>query len=155
MIYLYTSKNRINRKYIDIWSVDSSFNSVMSRKKLDNRDLEIMKEIEGLEPIKNSLLFKSNLGVTDIRHISTGLKTVLLIRYLNKYHSDKSYCINITECGTNVLNYVFEEASKNPNIFLVLKHVMVLGLKDKEIKINNSRVVRTSRTLLSALTEES
>ena len=64
---------------------DIFFNSKITASMLTDKDLSLMKEIEGLILIsKENSLFKSRTGIISITNISTSLKTLLNIRWLKR-----------------------------------------------------------------------
>lgn len=152
MIKLYTSYEKIPSEYKIINSVNSDFNVAITKNQLNKKDLELMLEIEGLKNIINSEYFESNTGIVPIESISTGLKSLLLIRWLKRNKKNEKICINITECGRNILDYVFSEIAES-DFSVLLMHKNVLRLKDRVISVNDSCITKTSRTFLKALNE--
>lgn len=53
-------------------------------------------------------------GLTDIYHLSTGCKTVLMYLYIYRHRQDydKNIVINITECGWNAIDVLFDCVEK-------------------------------------------
>lgn len=131
---------------------DIFFNSKISAGKLTDKDLSLMNEIEGLILVsKEDSLFKSRTGIILITNISTSLKTLLNIRWLKRQKNiQKTIGVDITECGSNVLDYVFEEVSDG-SIPVLLKHWDVLELKDRYIEVNGKTRVKSMNKLYSLL----
>lgn len=131
---------------------DIFFNSKISAGKLTDKDLSLMNEIEGLILVsKKDSLFKSRTGIILITNISTSLKTLLNIRWLKRQKNIKKVIgVDITECGSNVLDYVFEEVSDG-SIPVLLKHWDVLELKDRYIEVNGKTRVKSMNKLYSLL----
>lgn len=47
-------------------------------------------------------------GATDLEDISTGLKTLLNVLHKVQRFPDKKFCINLDECGNEVLSIIFD-----------------------------------------------
>lgn len=109
-----------------------------------------MYEIENLElyDAENNI-FKSPTGLITIESISTGLKTLLNIRWLKRQKLN-NYGINITECGPNVLDYVFEEVSDG-SLLVLLNHWDILTCKDRYVEVNGKQRVKTMNNLFNIL----
>lgn len=132
---------------------DAFFDANIAVKKLNKRDKELMYEIEGIKTLdNNSDAVMSRTGIITINEISTGLKTLLNIRFLkrNIERVNKPFGVNITECGKNVLDYVFEEV-KGGSMFVLLRHFDVLGLKNRYIEVNGDKRVKTMDALFELL----
>ena len=131
---------------------DAFFNSKITASKLTDKDLSMMYEIEGLTLLsKEDNLFKSKTGIIPITNISTSLKTLLNIRWLKRQSNlTVKYGVDITECGSNVLDYVFDEITDG-SIPVVLWHWDVLGLKNRYIEINGTVRVKSMNKLYNLL----
>ncbi|MBQ8627385.1 MAG: hypothetical protein IJ419_14675 [Agathobacter sp.] len=131
---------------------DAFFNSKITASKLTDKDLSMMYEIEGLTLLsKEDNLFKSKTGIIPITNISTSLKTLLNIRWLKRQSNlTVKYGVDITECGSNVLDYVFDEITDG-SIPVVLRHWDVLGLKNRYIEINGTVRVKSMNKLYNLL----
>ena len=131
---------------------DIFFNSKITASMLTDKDFSLMNEIEGLILIsKENSLFKSRTGIISITNISTSLKTLLNIRWLKRQSNlTKKYGVDITECGSNVLNYVFDEITDG-SIPVVLSHWDVLGLKNRYIEVNDTVRVKSMHKLFDLL----
>ena len=152
MIRLYTDL-KFAPKGIDwIRFNDALFASKITASKLTDKDLSLMYNIEGLSLFrKEDNLFKSRTGIITLNDISTGLKTLLNIRWLKRQKNIKKVIgVDITECGSNVLDYVFEEVSDG-SIPVLLKHWDVLELKDRYIEVNGKTRVKSMNKLYSLL----
>lgn len=131
---------------------DAFFNSKITANMLTDKDLSIMYEIEGLTLLsKEDSLFKSRTGIIPITNISTSLKTLLNIRWLKRQSNlSEKYGVDITECGSNVLDYVFDEITDG-SVPVVLRHWDVLGLKNRYIEVNDSTRVKSMNKLYNLL----
>lgn len=100
MIYIYTEPN--NMKFIN--DVESHFKG-LSRLNLFTDEIytEIMKKIDKISYRKGNFI-QTPFGETHIDNISTGCKAVCLAYY---YHNQKNILINISECGNNALDVLF------------------------------------------------
>ena len=152
MIKLYTDSKFAPDDIDWIRYNDIFFNSKISAGKLTDKDLSLMNEIEGLILVsKEDSLFKSRTGIILITNISTSLKTLLNIRWLKRQANlTKKYGVDITECGPNVLNYVFDEITDG-SIPVVLSHWDVLGLKNRYIEVNDTVRVKSMHKLFDLL----
>lgn len=81
----------------------------------------ILKAIDGASLLdKNSGLISTSIGLTDVNHLSTGCKTALNIAYVLQ-NPDLGYkTVNVTECGYNALDVIFDMELKD--LKLLLKH---------------------------------
>lgn len=150
MIKLYTDIKYASDNIEWIYSNDALFNSKINANQLNSKDLQLMNEIEGLTlNDKTNSLFNSPTGMITIDNISTGLKTLLNIRWL-KRQGLINYGVNITECGPNILDYVFEEVSDG-SICVLLNHWDVLSCKDRYIEVNGTQRVKTMKNLFNLL----
>lgn len=132
---------------------DAFFDSKVSAKDLTKQDLKLMDDIEHINIIdKENGLLMSSTGVIRMDDISTGLKTLLNIRWIKRHSNliSTKIGIDITECGTNVLDYVFDEV-KDGSIIVLLRHLGILGLRDRYFRINGAKQVRTIESLYRAL----
>ena len=152
MIKLYTDSKFAPDDIDWIRYNDIFFNSKITASMLTDKDLSLMKEIEGLILIsKENSLFKSRTGIISITNISTSLKTLLNIRWLKRQKNiQKTIGVDITECGSNVLDYVFDEITDG-SIPVVLSHWDVLGLKNRYIEVNDTVRVKSMHKLFDLL----
>ena len=111
-----------------------------------------MRKLEGVELVdKKSNLFKSKDGVFPLNFISTGLKTLLIVRHLKK-DNKKGIGVDITECGPNILDSLFEEITDG-SIPVVLRHTDIFDLKDRIVSVNDTFPVRTMSNLFDRIME--
>lgn len=124
---------------------EAFFNSYVLAKDFDNMSLEAMKIIDGAELLdKNLGTVKTKFGVSDVLHLSTGCKVVLSYLYIfNIAHEYSDRILNVTECGSNALEVLFNFAdmlSDNKTTFL-LRHInQLLKCKDRQYCINGNVV---------------
>jgi hypothetical protein len=70
---------------------------------------ELFAKIDGAKFIDNkALIIETQFGITDIENISTGLKTALNVMHKIQKFPDEKFCINLDECGNEVLSIIFE-----------------------------------------------
>lgn len=153
MIKLYTDTKFAPSNIKWVMVNDAFFDANISVKKLNKKDKELMNTIEGIRTLDNNYdAVISRTGIITINDISTGLKTLLNIRFLkrNIERVNKPFGVNITECGKNVLDYVFEEV-KDGSMFVLLSHFDVLGLKNRYIEVNGNKRVKTMDALFELL----
>lgn len=152
MIKLYTNKRK--RKDIE-WIIfaDEFFDKNITANKLSRYDLSLMKKLENVELVdveKNTM--KAGNTPFPLTYISTGLKTLLTIRYLKRNNIGMG--VDITGCGANVIEYIFEEINDG-SIPVVLRHSDLWDLKnDHSVSVNDKTVVNTISDLVSAIIEE-
>lgn len=151
MIRLYTDKEKCSTvKWIQ--NIDPYFDNHFTASKLSQSDLNIMKKLEGVELVdKKASLFKSKDGVFPLYFISTGLKTLLIVRHL-KRNKKEGIGVDITECGPNILDSLFEEITDG-SIPVILRHTDIFDLKDRVVSVNDTSSVRTISNLFDKLIE--
>lgn len=132
MISIITKINPDERNIIDS---EAYFNANISSSDFDDEDLEIMKAIDNASLIDKKLgTIKTDFGITSIKNLSTGCKTVLVYRYLQKKMIPCS--LNINECGWNAVKVLFDIADvSNSEIQLLLNNSnSILFLKNNTYK---------------------
>ena len=124
-----------------IGDVESFFDYKISAETLDDYDIEIMKKVDNAKLIDKKLgTIKTPFGVTDITHLSTGCKTVLCYSYLFK-EGQKDIIIDVTECGYNALDVLFEYVDRmkdDKSVFLLRHKQGLTKCKDRDYKINGT-----------------
>ena len=106
-----------------IKDIESMFNLHINSKDFDEDDLNSIRVIDNAEVLDLTTgLIKTPYGLTSIKDLSTGCKTVLVYNYCRKNNINK--VINITEGGANALNVLFELMSKHndSNTIVYLGH---------------------------------
>lgn len=91
-----------------ILGVDALFNVLISGKEINNEFCTtILQKIDGATLVDVSLgTINTPFGTTSIRHLSTGCKTAILCFYYISRNESK--CINVSECGGNALEEIFD-----------------------------------------------
>lgn len=151
MIKLYTNKRK--RKDTEwIIFVDDFFDKNITANKLSKTDLNLMKKLENVELVDVEENTVSADGTPfPLTYISTGLKTLLTIRYLKRNHINMG--VDITGCGANIIEYIFEEINDG-SIPVVLRHSDLWDLKnDHSVSVNDKQVVNTTSDLITAIIE--
>lgn len=116
MNQLFISKKAIPKSMKLITSIDSYFDNAILTNEivLNSTDIEFMYLIDRSELSTNSGYINTPFGNRiPIFNMSTGLKTLILVN-----HSKESDVIDISQCGYNVLNILFNSLFK---IAVVLK----------------------------------
>ncbi len=151
MIKLYTNKKR--RKDIKwLIFVDEFFDNNITANKLSRSDLNLMEKLENvvLVDVKKNTVSAGGTPFS-LTYISTGLKTLLTIRYLKR--NNISMGIDITGCGANIIEYIFEEI-KDGSVPVVLRHSDLWDLKnDHSVSVNDKQVVNTTSDLITLIIE--
>ncbi|MDR2750582.1 MAG: hypothetical protein LBC41_07985 [Clostridiales bacterium] len=84
------------------------------------KQAELIAKIDGAKFINHkSLALETPFGVADIENISTGLKTALNVLHKIKKFPGENFCVNLDECGNDVLCVIFEMHSGS-NVFFYL-----------------------------------
>jgi hypothetical protein len=110
----------------------------LSPKDIDDIGEKYIAFIDGASLIdKNIGTIKTPFGVTSIKDLSTGAKTVLNVMHVAKNKLD--YAVDITECGWNAIDCIFEFLDQNDNcVQILLQHVEFRECKDHEYLVNDS-----------------
>lgn len=146
MVNVYT---KYNGSLPVITQCDAWFDAFIDISDLDERCEEYIRKIDKAEIIdRNSWTVRTQFGVTDISNLSTGLKTLLIIRVLKLKGESAVVCID--ECGTNVKTLVLEEAD-NSNISLLAHYCgFDLGI-EKEFLVDDKHHCRNTVELLERI----
>lgn len=105
MNQMFISKRTIPKSMKLISSIDSYFNSaiLLRELRLDENDVKFMRLIDKSEISKDDGYINTPFGnYIPIFNMSTGLKTLILVN-----HSKESDVIDISQCGYNVINILF------------------------------------------------
>lgn len=150
MIKLYTNKRK-RRDLKWIVFVDNFFDSKITASKLSKADWNLMRKLENIELVdKEKNMVRTDGSPFPLIHISTGLKTLLTIRLL-KRNNISNVGVDITGCGSNIIDYIFEEITDG-DIPVVLRHTDLWELEHNRIvSVNDKRVVRTISDLVAAI----
>lgn len=114
--------------------------------KLDNKDLEIIKNIDHAELIDKEIGgFKTPFGITDILHLSTGCKTALNVSQLLKDNKYNLQYVDLTECGVNAIKEIFLLDNADKFIYIIRHCDRLSELPMMEYSVNG--VVTTNVVL--------
>lgn len=105
MVKIYTDTALLKYPLMDI--NDTYFDEYVELKEIKDDGVEYMQKIDNatIEDV-NTNSIKTPFGVTGKNDLSTGLKTVLNLIYMSKHEKPNS--LDITECGQNALDAIFE-----------------------------------------------
>ena len=121
-----------------IGDIESMFDLHLNSKDFDSDDLDIIQKVDKALLIDRSTgLVQTPFGLTSLRNLSTGCKTVLVYNYCRKNNIDK--IINITESGANALDVLFDLMCKYNDscTILYLGHYNLLdSIKDHEYNVD-------------------
>jgi len=146
MINIYTKYECIPKTKNFVKYNDAFFDAYINADCLDTQDKALLFDLEQVTVLDAKTdLCQGNYGLMQLKDISTGLKTLINLRYIKKQQIT-DVCLNITECGKNYLEYVFDELNDS-GISGVLQHCDILGLRDRCFWINDTQKVRTIKAL--------
>ena len=123
---------------------ESFFEKFVLSKDFDDLDLDVMQKIDNAILLdRNVGSVKTRFGLTDILHLSTGCKVVLSYLYIQRNKGVFSESIlDITECGSNALDILFEcvdKLSDSSTVFLLRHSNNLWKCKDRYYVINGSK----------------
>lgn len=111
--------------------VDEFFNENMTSSEFTDADIMFLREIDNAEVIGNNEI-RTPMGVCDIKNLSTGVKTLICIMHF------KDIVFNISGCGSNVIDLLFEEASNlKENITVYINFIPAFNNWYDSITLNN------------------
>lgn len=127
MINIIKSVNNVNDFDYFFDDCESFFKAKVHSKSFTDDDLDVMSAIDNAVLLdKNIGTIKTSFGATYIDNLSSGCKVVLTYLYIlrNKNSYKGKILLNVTECGSNALNVLFDLLDKNNklDITLLLKH---------------------------------
>ncbi|MCR5402803.1 MAG: hypothetical protein K6E91_03170 [Butyrivibrio sp.] len=126
-------------KELSIGDVESFFNYKVTASHFSEQDIKVLSDIDDAVLLdKNTGAIQTPFGITDITHLSTGCKTVLCYLYLRRKETS-SIILDVTECGYNALDVLFEcvEKQGDSDSVFVLRHKQgLIKCKDREYTIN-------------------
>lgn len=128
MINIVTSKTKLEEEYLyQFYDCEEFFKAKIHSKDFNEDDLEAMRIIDGAILIdKNMGTIKTDFGVTVIDNLSTGCKVVLTYLYIQRHRDDydNKVLLDVTECGANALDVLFDLMEKygDLDIVLLLEH---------------------------------
>lgn len=110
---------------------DLFFNLNTSNESMSDKEASIIYQIDNAKLLSDKRI-ETKFGIGNIRNLSTGCKTLLNI----VKHPDMIVCVD--ECGTNVLNYIFQ--MKDANILMTRPGLVDID-PDTEITFNDNEIV--------------
>ncbi len=102
----------------------------------------IIKTIDGCEIVDEGINSKFTKTPISLDKLSEGSKTVIYVYYRTKV-VNKSEIINITDCGSNAIEYILKNYA-NKDLTLYLGHLEFPEGIDCKFSINNSIVNNTN-----------
>jgi hypothetical protein len=151
VVRLYTDRKYVNGDVIT--DNEAYFDSYISAKSIDEVGRKYLERIDGVA-IKDDKtgLIVTPLGAALLENISTGTKTVLNLLHMQR--SNEQISIDITECGANALDVVFELMENyNGAVNVVLGHADTSECGDREYCVNDAHVVHGGVALSIKLME--
>ena len=122
-------------EYIEI--PDAVFDTTITPLDLDAHDYKLMNMAEGIKVVdRDKGLFKTRFNICNLYQLSSGLKTLLLIRHLKDFDKDRKVAVNITACGENLIEAIFKETDYS-GFPLVLRHFDLYSCEDRIYVIND------------------
>jgi hypothetical protein len=82
------------------------------------------------------LKIETPYGIDGIDALSTGLKTALNVFYKIQKFKSKKFCVNLSECGNEVINLIFEKYTESNVSFYISRSFIV-----KDFLINYARYI--------------
>lgn len=125
MVKISTVRNKYNYNEVLI-NNESFFNNNITSREFTQDEIDVIKKIDNAELLdRNTGEIKTPYGLTNIRNLSTGCKTIINFIYINSKRNkyDKIKAIEVTECGWNALEELFIQYEKlSSKIELILRH---------------------------------
>jgi hypothetical protein len=122
-VQIYITDDIFNKVQHKIMGNDAVFNSRANDEgyTLDAVDEKYALEFDRAEKIEGIGRIKTPFGVTDIKHLSTGLKTLLNIRYYVRMGLTP-VVVELAECGVNILSSIFKEMN-NQSVIGIMRNI--------------------------------
>jgi hypothetical protein len=148
----FKTKHKDEPGFID--SNDRWFFNVMEDDEYLLSKQELLKEIDGAEIINiEKLKIETPHGVTDLRDISTGLKTLLNILYMAEKRIDEQFCVNLDECGDEVISLIFNEYKGDNINFYISRPLYVKDFNENYGNYSINGIIPTSKKHLLSIME--
>lgn len=149
MINFYKSRGKLPQDANIIEVCEAYFDFYIESESFGDLELYAMSEIDSAELVEpTNGLIETPFGVTTIKSLSSGCKTVLTYLYLYKNNEDaRPLVINAIECGYNALDVLFECMEKlgdNETIILVEYENGLFNCKDREYLVNGEDLITES-----------
>lgn len=133
-IYVTSKDARESGKSI-IDTNDREFEKEISSQILTDTDIGFMKQIDKVSRADGESI-TTPIGTTDIYHLSTGCKTLIIVNHiLNQIGFSDCPIVDITECGENVIKEIFKLID-NTEVQVILKHSYISSIPEKEYTFN-------------------
>jgi hypothetical protein len=128
---------------------DQFFNLFVRVSGIDSVGEKNIKYIDGAEIIDKRLgTIRTKFGVTCCSNLSTGAKTTLNIIHIAK--NDLDFAVNVSGCGWNSLNCIFEFLDLNNScVPILLQHLDFRECNNFELMANESYYCKNIRALKS------
>ena len=153
MVSLYTDKIYVSGDVTT--DNDSFFDRFITAKSIDTDDngCKYLKQIDGAKILDAEMgTIITPLGATVLENISTGTKTVLNLIHLQRIN--KPAILDVTECGANALDAVFELMDNYVGeVKVLLSHAATSKCKDHIFCINDTHIVNDAVELSIRLME--
>ena len=141
MLKLYTDDTKFDIDKI-LYGNDAVFDAHTCWMSFDKSDQDLMQKYDRASIIDDNKKYGASIqtpyGIASVTELSTGLKTLLNLRYMKKM--SQYVAIDITEAGENVLLDIFEEAVKS-GISVILRHTDIPDFKPLSIMVDDNEVV--------------
>jgi hypothetical protein len=147
LVKIYTDKDLLkNKNGID--NVDSFFFSkVTDTNSFDEDEKTILKQFEKATITgSRQLLGRFNTEFL-LEDLSSGVKALLLLSLIQNNKLTKVDYIDVTECGKNVLEVVFEKISQL-KISAFIQHIEFRGIRDYNYLLNDKENIATTKELI-------
>lgn len=138
LVQIYLNRSHIHGVLIEC--NDAYFEDLLSKTSLDQTDINYMALIDHAVLVGDRLV-RTPFGLARFKDLSTGLKTLINAHHLVKIGDP--IILNVTECGPNVLSYVFDEVAGSNVSLLLLHNDLAMGRDDWRFLINEDHVVDT------------
>lgn len=141
MVEIYTKKSAIPPRYKDYIFLDVNdayFDRITVLEELTTEDKQTIENYEQAKILSGLKLETRDGIVADIVDISTGIKTVINIRYTGRHGIHA--IVDITECGPDIVKEAVVSAEKY-KIPLYLTHGLIPRLDDTEFIVNGIKAV--------------
>lgn len=130
-----TSKSAKESGKLIIDTNDREFDKEISPKSITDTDIKFMQQIDKVSKTDGQSITTPR-GTTDLYHLSTGCKTIIIINHILNQIGYSGYpIVDITECGENVIKEIFRLID-NTEIHVILKHSYISSIPENEYTFN-------------------
>lgn len=149
MIKLYTSKKYFEKE--GITHIDAYFDNTVVRSDFTEQEEKFINKFEHAEFIdETEELLKGRFGLYTLNKISSGVKTLIVLSLISRGVIEAPSYLNVTECGNNILGYVFLLADKI-ELPLILNHTELYGVNNYNFIVNDKYKVNDIVELVDIL----